>query len=205
METNELKNIWNTLADNKLVDEQLAKENIKQIITKKGLGLFSKMKKKVLVDYWVYLLGLIIVPVLTTLVHIHLMKPLPTIQAYFGLAFAETYLIYMFVNARRKLSFIEYTNHKLSIKEGLIALQEKLKKSISLEYRLGILFGISFICFAIIQFIITNGEFSTIAAVLLIAMLFIFPFAFKYEFKIRFSDLSNHIEETIHELNSETE
>jgi hypothetical protein len=213
METNELKNIWNTLAENKLVGKQFAEENIKQILTKKGKGIFSKMRKKVSIDYWVYLIGLITVPLITTVVHLNLMKPLPTIQAYFGIAFVEIYLVYMFVNARRKLSFIEYSNNNLSIRKGLYAMQEKIKKSISLEYKLGILFGIGFICFTILQLIITGGglsnidfsKFSTMTAILLVAMLFIFPFALKYEFKVRFSGITDEINKTINELNSESE
>lgn len=213
METNELKNIWNALAENNLIDKQIAKESINQIITKKGSGLFAKMKKKVFIDYCVYLVGLIAVPVITTMVHLNLMKPLPSIQAYFGIAFAEIYLVYMFVNARRKLNFINYSNNNLSLKEGLISLQKKIKKSISREYKLGILFGIGFISFTILQLIITGGgftnidfsKFSTMTAVLLITMLFIFPYALKYEFKIRFSGITDDINQTINELNSESE
>ncbi len=213
METNELKNIWNALAKKNLIDKQLAKENINQIITKKGFGIFSKMKKKVSIDYWVYLFGLIAVPLITTMVHLNLMKPLPTIQAYIGIAFVEIYLVYMFVNARRKLNFIDYSNNNLSIRNGLFALQEKIKKSINLEYKLGILFGLGFISFTILQLIITGGglsnidlsKFSSMTAVLLVAMLFIFPFALKYEFKVRFSGITDDINQTINELNAESE
>jgi len=213
METNELKNIWNTLSEKNLIDEQLAKESINRIVTKKGAGLFVKMEKKVRLDYWVYLIGLIAVPIITTMVHLNLMKPLPTIQAYVGIVFVEIYLIYMFVNARRKLNFIVYSNNNLSIKEALISLQGKIKKSISREFKLGILFGIGFISFTIVQLIITGGgftnidfsKFSTMIAVLLIAMLFIFPYALKYEFKIRFSGITEDINQTIDDLNSETE
>jgi len=213
MEKNELKNIWNTLAENNNIDKQITKKSINQIITKKGSGLFSKMKKKVFIDYYIYLVGLIVVPVITTMVHLNLMKPLPSIQAYLGIAFVEIYLVYMFVNARRKLNFINYSNNNLSLKEGLISLQKKIKKSIRREYKLGILFGIGFISFTILQLIITGGgftnidfsKFTTITAVILIAMLFIFPYALKYEFKIRFSGITDDINQTITELNSESE
>ncbi len=213
METNELKNIWNTLAEKNLIDTQLAKENINQIITKKGIGLFSKMKKKVSIDYWIYLIGLIVVPLITTMVHLNLMKPLPTIQAYIGITFVEIYLIYMFVNARRKITFLNYSNNTLSIKDSLFALKDRLKKSIRFEYKLGLFFGICFIIFTILQLLITNGrllnvdfsKFPTMIAILLVAMIFIFPFALKYEFKIRFSGITDDINKTISELNSETE
>ncbi|TKG97450.1 hypothetical protein EYV94_03210 [Puteibacter caeruleilacunae] len=212
MENNELKNIWNALSENDLIDEKLAKENINRIVTSKGAGLFVKMKKKVLIDYWVYLIALIAVPIITTMVHLHLMKPLATIQAYVGITFVEVYLIYMFINARRKLKFIDYSNNNLSIKEGLISLQGRIKKAISHEFKLGIFFGIVFICFTIIQLIITGGgftnidfsKFSTMIVILLIVMLFVFPYALKYEFKIRYSDITEDITKTINELNPES-
>lgn len=213
METTELKHIWNTLANNKLIDEQLAKENISRIITNNGNGLFAKMKSKLSIDYWAYLLGLIFVPVITSGVHLHLMQPLPTVQAYVGIVFIEIYLVYMFVNARRKLTFIEYTNNNLSIKEGLFKLQEKLKQSMRKEYKLSMIFGLVLICFAILQFIITGGgfstrelsEFTTIAVIILVVLLILFPFMLKLEFKIRFSGIIKDLDKTIDELNAETE
>ncbi len=213
MEANELKNIWNALSENNLIDEQLAKENIIKIITNKGAGLFNKMKKKIRIDYWTYLIVVIVVPIITTMVHLNLMKPLPTIQAYIGIAFVEIYLIYMFVNARRKLDFIDYSNNNLAIKEGLISLQEKIEKSIRREFKLGIFFGIGFIGFTIIHLVCIGGgfnnidfsKFSTMTAVLLIVMLFVLPYALKYEFKIRFTGITEEINQTINELNIESE
>ncbi len=208
METKDLRNIWNALADNQLVDEKLAKENITEIITKKGKGLFSKMTKKTIFDYWLYLIGLIAVPLATTMVHLNLMKPLPTIQAYIGIVFVELYLVYMFINARRKLNFIESSNNSFSIKESLVAMQKRLKKAINIEYRLGVFFGIGIILLTIIQLVITGGglsnidftEFSTMIVVLLLAMPFILPLLLRYEFKLRYSRITKDIEQTINEL-----
>ena len=208
METKNLKNIWNALADNQLVDEKLAKENITEIISKKGKGLFSKMTKKTIFDYWLYLIGLIAVPLATSMVHLNLMKPLPTIQAYVGIVFVELYLIYMFINARRKLNFIESSNNSLSIKESLVEMQKKLKKAINIEYRLGVFFGIGIILLTIIQLIITGGglsnidftSFPTMIAVLLIATPFILPMLLRYEFKLRYSRITKDIKQTINEL-----
>jgi len=208
METKDLKNIWNALADNQLVDEKLAKENITEIISEKGKGLFSKMTKKTIFDYWLYLIGLIAVPLATTMVHLNLMKPLPTIQAYVGIVLVELYLIYMFINARRKLNFIESSSNSLSIKESLIEMQKKLKKAINIEYRLGVFFGIGIILLTIIQLVITGGglsnidftSFPTMIAVLLIATPFILPVLLRYEFKLRYSRITKDIKQTINEL-----
>jgi hypothetical protein len=213
METNELKNIWNTLAINNLIDKKLAEDNIHQIITKKGLGLISKMKKKIFIDYWVYLTALILVPIVTTIVHLNLMKPLPTIQAYFGIGFVEVYLIYMFINSLRKIRFLEYSNNSVTIKESLIDLQRSLKKSMLREWWLGLCFGTGLIVLTIIQFSITGGgfqfinfsKFTTLLSVFLILMLFVFPFLLKFEFKIKFSEITNDISNTIIELEKETE
>lgn len=208
METKDLRNIWNALADNQLLDEKLAKENITEIITKKGKGLFSKITKKIIFDYWLYLIGLIAVPLATTMVHLSLMKPLPTIQAYVGIVFVELYLIYMFINARRKLNFIESSNNAFSIKESLVAMQKRLKKAINIEYRLGVMFGVGIILFTIIQLVITGGglsnidftEFSTMIALLLVVIPLILPMLLRYEFKLRYSQTTKEIEQTINEL-----
>lgn len=213
METNELKNIWNALANNNLIDKKLAEDNIRQIITKKGFGVVSKMKKKVFIDYWVYLTALSLVPIVTTIVHLNLMKPLPTIQAYFGIGFVEVYLIYMFISSLRKIRFLEYSNNMVSIKESLIGLQSSLKKSMQREWWLGLCFGTGIIILTIIQFIITGGglqnvhfsKFTTLLSVFLISMLFVFPFLLKFEFKIKFSEITNDISNTIIELEKETE
>lgn len=213
MESNELKNIWNTLANNNLIEKKLAEDNIRQIITKKGFGLVSKMKKKVFIDYWVYLTALILVPIVTTIVHLNLMKPLPTIQAYFGIGFVEVYLIYMFASSLRKLRFLEYSNNAVTIKESLIDLQCRLKKSMNREWWLGLCFGTGLIVLSIIQLTITSGglhyvnfsKFTTLISVLLILMIFVFPFLLKLEFKIRFSGITNDISNTINELDKETE
>jgi hypothetical protein len=213
METNELKNIWNVLANNNIIDRKLGEDNIRQIITKEGFGLVSKMKKKVFIDYWVYLTALVLVPIVTTIVHLNLMKPLPTIQAYFGISLAEVYLIYMFIGSLRKLRFLEYSNNTGTIKESLIDLQSSLKKSMQREWWLGLCFGTGLIVLTIIQFKITGGglhfinfsKFTTLISVFLILMLFVFPFLLKFEFKIKFSEITNDISNTIIELEKETE
>ncbi|MFT7057393.1 MAG: hypothetical protein ACJAR3_003041, partial [Roseivirga sp.] len=62
METVELKKIWNTLAKKQLIDQELAKENILEIITKEGNGIINRMKRKINSDYYVVLFGVIFTP-----------------------------------------------------------------------------------------------------------------------------------------------
>ena len=46
METNELKNIWKTLAEEKLIENELAEENIERIIKLKSSKTVEKLSKK---------------------------------------------------------------------------------------------------------------------------------------------------------------
>ena len=51
METNELKKIWQTLSDEKLIDKSIAKENIERIIKVKSSKTIEKLNKKLRFDY----------------------------------------------------------------------------------------------------------------------------------------------------------
>ncbi len=51
METNELKKIWQTLSDEKLIDKSIAKENIERIIKLKSSHTIEKLNKKLKFDY----------------------------------------------------------------------------------------------------------------------------------------------------------
>lgn len=50
METNELQNIWKTLAEEKLIEKELAEENIERIISLKSSATIAKLNKKLKMD-----------------------------------------------------------------------------------------------------------------------------------------------------------
>ena len=216
METNELKNIWNALANNNLIDKSLARENIRQIITKKGNGVINKIKRKSKIDYFVYLIGLIFVPVVTLLVHINLQHPFPSMRSYIGLSFVELFFIYMFTNSIRNLKFLDYSYNTGSIKESLLQVKSYFESYLKKVYWINLLFGFSFLIFALVHFIIIIGGinrikllstgfnvFASYVSILLMIFIIIWPFILKIEYKIRFSGPINDINMTIDELNKE--
>ena len=212
METNELKNIWNTLAENKLIDKEIAKENIKQIITKKGKGLIFKMKQKVMVDYVMYLSAFIIIPIAIAFVNIVLNRPSPLLQVI-GVFVIECYLLLMFLKSKRKLNSLDKTDNTGTIKDSLINFRDNYLKVIHKEKWVIIPFGYFIISLALVQYFIYKGgifpidlsQSHSILPFFLILMLVLLPFVLKLEYKIRFSQIIKEINQTIDELNNETD
>ena len=216
METDELKKIWNTLAENKLIDKDLAKENILQIISKKGNGIINKMKRKSKIDYFVYLSGLILVPAATLLVQVNLQHPFPSIRSYIGLSFVELFLIYMFGNSFKILKFLDYSSNTTSIKEALLKVRSYFEAYLKKVYWVSFLFGLSFLIFSLMHFLIILGginhfKFSSTGflgfisyfSILLLVLIIAWPFILKIEHNTKFSGLLKDISQTIDELNKE--
>jgi hypothetical protein len=216
METNELKKIWNILAENKLIDKNLAKDSILQIITKKGNGIINKMKRKSKIDYWLYLAGLIFIPVVTMLVHLNLNHPFPNIRPYIGLAFVEIFFINMFFNTVRNLKFLDISNNTGSIKEALVSVKSRFKVYLKKTYWVSLFFGFGFLIFALIHFLIRLGSienftfsttgfnvFASYLSILLIILILAWPFILKKDYKTRFDGILQDIDQTINELNEE--
>jgi hypothetical protein len=216
METDELKKIWNILAKNKLIDKDLAKENILQIISKKGNGIINKFKKKSKIDYFVYLAGLIFIPVVTIIVHLIIQHPFPNLRSYLGLTFVELFFIYMYANSFKNLKFLGYTYNTGSIKESLLKVKSHFESYLKKAYWINLLFGFSFLIFALIHFIVLLGgiehfDFSSTGfkgfisffSILLVVLIIVWPFIAKIEFKYKYSGLLKDINQTIKELNEE--
>ena len=210
METNDIKNIWKALADNNLIDRELAQENISQIINKKGAGLISKMKKKVVFDYVLYLSAFILIPLVIIFVNVILNRPSPVLQVI-GVFAIECYLLFMFLKSRRKLKLLDRSDNTGTIKDSLINFRDKFLKGLSIEKWVVIFFGYFIISLALVQYFIYKGSFlpieflqsHSILPVFLIVMLILLPFILKLEYKIRFSQIIKDINQTIEELNSE--
>jgi hypothetical protein len=211
MENNELKKIWNTLAENKLIDSELAKENILKIITKKGNGIISKMLRKSKIDYYVHLAGLIFIPIATLIVHLNIRIPFSTMRAYFGLAFVELFFLYMIINALRNINFLNFSYNNSSIK-----VKTRFESYWKKEYWVSLTFGYAFLAFTFVHFFIivggfhnlsfANSGFQTFASyfifVILVFMV-VWPFILKIQYRMRFSGILDDVNETLIELNSE--
>jgi len=210
METNDLKNIWKTLATNNLIDRKLAQENISQIINRKGAGLISKMKNKVMFDYVIYLSAIIIIPLAIVFVNIVLDRPSPILQVI-GVFVIECYLLFMFLKSKRKLNSLDKSDNTGTIKDSLINSRDKFLKGLNIEKRVMIFFGYFIIILALVQYFIYKGsilpinlsDHHSIFPVFLTVMLILLPFIIKLEYKIRFSQIIKDINQTIEELNSE--
>lgn len=216
METNELKKIWKILVENKLIDKNLAKENILQIISKKGNGIISKMKRRSKIDYWLYLLGLIFIPFITLLVHLSLNHPFANIRPYIGLSFVELFFIYMFANSVNILKFLDMSYNCGSIKESLVSVKSRFESYLKKTYRVSLLFGFSFLIFTLIHILIILGGINNVkfsstgfnvflsyVSILLIILIPSWPFILKKDYKIRFDGIFQDLDQTIDELNEE--
>jgi hypothetical protein len=214
METDELKKIWHILAENKLIDKDLAKENILQIISKKGNGIINKMKRKSKIDYFIYLSGLIFIPLVTMAVQVNLQHPFPSIRSYIGLSFVELFFIYMFGNSVKILKFLDYSSNTTSIKEALLKVKSYFEAYLKKAYWVSFLFGLSFLIFSLLHFLIILGginhfTFSSMGflgfisyfSILLLVLIIAWPFILKIEHNTKFSGLLKDIDHTIDDLN----
>ena len=111
METVELRKIWKTLVEENLIDKQLAKEKILEIITKKGNGVISKILRKHRLDFNVYFAAVIFIPLLILFVAYHDSqnpgnKTISELgRQYTILLFFEGFMFYALMSIKRNMSF----------------------------------------------------------------------------------------------------
>jgi membrane protease YdiL (CAAX protease family) len=212
METNELIKIWNTLAANNLIDKKLAQENIIQIINSKRKGLISKMKKKVIIDYVLYLSTFILIPLIVTVANLLLNKPILLTQ-FIGVFVVECYLLFMLLKSQRKLINLKNADYNCTLKDSFINFKNNYLRALNNEKWVAISFGYFIIIIALIQYFIHIGRIFPIdfsqsysyLPVFLLLVLIILPFILKLEFKIRYSKIIKELNQTIDELNTEPE
>ena len=72
METNELKRIWQTLSNEKLIDKSIAKENIERIIKAKSSRTIKKLNKKLQFDFIINVATSILVLAITIFAALYL-------------------------------------------------------------------------------------------------------------------------------------
>lgn len=134
MESIELKRIWTTLAKEKLVDKNLAKENILEIITKKGNGVISKLQQKLQVDFNRYLAIVLFIPlVLLFLIYRDSQGLLPQNASGLGEPYVipcliEAFMIYALVTIKRYMNFMERTYNTGTLKESLTNVKSHFEK-----------------------------------------------------------------------------
>jgi len=216
METAELKKIWNILAENKLIDKNLAKENIMQIISKKGSGIIHKMIKKAKFDYYIFLFGIILIPLFLLIGLLYIPPPFPNMQSYIGLSVVELFFIYMLIASIRNRKILKTSFNNESIKDSIQKVNSHLKLYLKNYFLISLLFGYIFLIFALIQFIVRIGGvshfsfstsgfhlFATYFSIAIIVLMIIWPLLIKIETKIRYSGIIKDINQLLNELNEE--
>lgn len=216
METHELIKIWKTLAENKLVDKKIVKENIQEILSAKRGGIINRMIKKSGFDIIIFLSGLILIPVLLTVMMVFFPGPFPNLQSFVGLTAVELFFIYMLSASYYNRKFLRVSFNELSIKDSIVKINSYLKNYLKRYLVISLVFGYIFLAFAMIQFIsriegIRNISFSgsgfTIFAsrfiVIIFLLMIIWPLLIKLEIKIRYAQTVNDISKLLDELNEE--
>jgi hypothetical protein len=216
METNELIKIWKTLAENKLIEKELARESILQIISKKGGGVISKMIKKANFDFYLFLSGAIIIPLFLIMAHLYFPAPFPNAQSYIGLSAVELFFIYMMSGSIRNRKFLNATFNNESVKEAIRKVNSHLKLYLKNYKLISLVFGYIFLIFALVRFITGIGGIKNISfsasgfnlfashfILVILALMVIWPLLVKFEIRIRYSGIKKDIDQLLDELNKE--
>ncbi len=221
METVELKRIWNTLAEEKLIDKNLAKENILEIITQKGNGVISKLQRKHKLDFKVYV-GIVVFMLLVVLFLIYRdsLGLLPKTSSGLGGPYLipcliEAFMIYALISLKRNLNFIKHTYNTGTLKESLINVKSYFKAITKKGNWIGTISLIAIFVFVEIDTLmkiggISNMNFSSggpyifesYFSLFLMIMIFAIPFIVKMNAK-QYAGVLHDLDQTIEELNEE--
>jgi hypothetical protein len=221
METVELKKIWNTLAKKQLIDQELAKENILEIITKEGNGIINRMKRKINSDYYVVLFGVIFTP-LAILFAVYWNNTHPDLhdaaqlgRVYTILALMEAYLVFGLIKVVRNRKFLDTTFNIGTLKESMEKALSYLKAELKKAKIAGLVFMYSILSFVLIDIFLgiegfgnlnfsTTGPniFSSYFAVFVILIMFALPSIVKFETK-RYTQAIQDIGRTLLDLKEE--
>lgn len=221
METVELKRIWNTLAEEKLIDKNLAKENILEIITQKGNGIISKLERKHKLDFNVYAsIAIFILLVILFLIYRDSLGLLPKRNSILGGTYLipcliEAFIIYVLISLKRNLSFIRYTYNTGTLKESLMNVKSYFKNITKKGNWIGTISLIAIFVLIEIDTLmkiggISNLNFSSSGSyifesyysIFLIIMIFTVPFIVKMNAK-KYDSVLHDLDQTIEELKEE--
>ena len=211
METNELKKIWQTLSDEKLIDKSIAKENIDRIIKQDSSRTIAQLSKKIKFDYLTNIAASILVLVITvfaTLFLNHRNQSLP-VQGYVFLFLVISYYALKAFSLYSKLKILNITYNTSSILESLKKVKTRFEKVSTKE---SVIMYISLTVLTVIANFLINDktDFSNFVINSLQGFVLIFsivylvslPFVGKYYFNKRFSGIISDLKNSIDELNS---
>jgi len=211
METNELKRIWQTLSNEKLIDKSIAKENIERIIKAKSSRTIKKLNKKLQFDFIINVATSILVLAITIFATLYLNQKnqhLP-VQGYIFLLLVISYYALKAVSLNSKLKLLDISYSTFSILDSLKKVKSKFEKVSRTE---SVLIYVSLSLLTVFANVLLNyntdiSKFninSLQGYVLLfsIGYLISLPFIGKYYFNKRFSGIITDLNNSIEELKS---
>ena len=211
METNELKRIWQTLSNEKLIDKSIAKENIERIIKAKSSKTIKKLNKKLQFDFIINVATSILVLAITIFAALYLNQKnqhLP-VQGYIFLLLVISYYALKAVSLNSKLKLLDISYSTFSILDSLKKVKSKFEKVSRTE---SVLIYVSLSLLTVFANVLLNyntdiSKFninSLQGYVLLfsIGYLISLPFIGKYYFNKRFSGIITDLNNSIEELKS---
>jgi hypothetical protein len=212
MEANELKKIWQTLSDEKLIDKSIAKENIERIIKLKSSRTIEKLSKKLKSDYLLNIATSLLIVAITIFATLFLNQRnqnLP-VQGYIFLVFAFSFYALKAVSINSKIKLLGLTYNTSSILNSLKMVKTRFEK-ISKKESVIIYISISFLTLFANFLINDKTDFSNFninslqgyVLIFSIGYLISLPWVGKYFFNKRFSGIMTDLNNSIEELNSD--
>ncbi len=212
METNELKNIWETLANEKIIGKELAEDNIERIITTQSGHIIRKLEKRTKRSGIIYGIALLFTIIATIYVQIDLGKLFPT-NTYLGIIIVVGFLFLNMLRDISRLAFFKQNYHTDTIKNSLLNIRNYLTKVLRIDFLIGLTFSICMILIYTSKYIYDIGGFNQIKfsgtdliiqspyfVIVIIVLLMATPWWLKKEMKLKFSNIQKDIENSLKEL-----
>lgn len=209
METDELKNIWKTLASEKLIETELAEENIERLITLKSSNTLQKLTKKMKLDFISNIIAssIIIAATLFASIFLHLRNQSLPIQGYIFLILAFSFYAIKTMDTYSKIKLLKLSFSTSTILDSLRKVKKRFEKISKKEYTITYIavFVLTIYSNVLIN---ENTDFSNYRLhslqgyVLVFSVCYIIslPWLGKFIFKKRFSGIIDALNSSIDEL-----
>lgn len=209
MEINELKHIWGTLANEKLIDIQLAEENIERIIAKESSNTVDKLNKKFRRDFANNIIRCTLVvaaTIVAAIVNARHNSKIP-VQGYIFLMLAFSFYAFLALNRYSRIKLLKLSFNTLTLLDSLRKIKQQFGQISSKENM------ITYIAVAILTvygniLINEHTDFSNFDIISLQGFVLVFsiiylialPWIVKAVFNKRFSGIIRDIDSSIAEL-----
>jgi hypothetical protein len=210
METNELKQIWKTLSEQKLISEELGKDNIERIIHQNSSNLMVRLTKKLKFDFIINVSGiflLITVAVFLILIFKERYQQVQ-FQGFVFLLLTVSFFVYKVLTNKAHLNLIKLSHNTSTVLESLKNVKINFLKGYKKDAIISLIVIGSLTSFANVLLIdntdLSKFEFNSFPSyVMIFSILYLIFLARinKFLFNKRFSSIISEIDNTIEELN----